>query len=81
MLAQEAKPKESLRSPSTGGGGGAIPTVKTLPAIPTSDNRNRIVKWTSEGAGTGDDQKWGAQKGDTKWHPMEKFTDKDGTPA
>ena len=63
-----------------GGGGSSIygGVVLTLPAIPTSGMK--IVRWTSAGAGTGDDQLWVAHAGDTAWTPMQDLTSASGTP-
>lgn len=56
-----------------------IEKVLALPPIPTSGGR--FVFWTSEGAGTGDDQIWVAYAGQTAWTPMQKYTTKSGTPV
>ena len=55
-----------LRLATGGGGGGSeIPTVEVLPDIPSTGFK--IVFWTSEGAGTGDNRLWFAAVGDTQW--------------
>lgn len=66
------KPKQSF------GGGLTITTVEVLPAIPASGGR--MVYWTSEGDGTGDDQVWMAFAGQDVWTPMQYPTSLDGTP-
>lgn len=48
-----------------GGGATGIPTVEVLPEIPASGFR--LVFWTSEGAGTGDDRLWFVAAGDSQW--------------
>jgi hypothetical protein len=62
-----------------GKGGLNVPTVQTLPQIPTTGHR--VVFWTSAGAGTGDDQWWAASAGDTRWHPLWFTTDLSGAPV
>lgn len=64
---------------SGGGGSAGILVVETLPAIPTSGGQ--IVFWVSAGAGTGDDQYWGAGVGDTEWSPMMKVSSRSGVPV
>lgn len=48
-----------------------IEKVLNLPPIPTFGAK--LVFWTSEGAGTGDDQIWGAFAGQVRWYPMQFF--------
>jgi len=62
-----------------GGASGGIQNVESLPAIPTS--AGQIVFWVSAGAGTGDDQYWGAGVGDTEWSPMMKVSSRSGVPV
>ncbi len=61
---------------------GRVPTpiVETLPDIPTTSGTHSVI-WTSEGAGTGDDQVWITFAGLTKWFPTMKTTDKSGVPV
>ncbi len=67
--------------PRSVGGGLVIPWVKELPEIPTNEQTTSIVYWATstqiEGA-TGDGQLWTASTGDTRWYPMNRFTDKAG---
>jgi len=83
-----------------GGGGGtgsvaeeasrgqfSCPTVYTLPEIPTTAGRFRMVFWTnevnpddSEEVGTGDNKVWWTRTGLTRWYPF-LYTTKAGTPA
>lgn len=57
-----------------------IPTVQDLPPIPSSGWR--VVHWTSEDDGNGDDQHWFADETDTVWRPYGgKFTALAGTPG
>lgn len=60
-----------------------IPTVASLPAIPTTTDL-RIVLWgdtTLISGGDGDNQMWSATKGDTVWRPQTKLTNKSGAPG
>lgn len=56
----------------------SVPTVETLPTIPTAAGQYRKVFWTSAGAGTGDDQCWEVYYGQTAWTPCQKQTTKSG---
>ena len=56
-----------------------IAKVLVLPPIPTSGAR--LVFWTSEGTGTGDDQIWVAYAGQTAYTPMQNYTTKSGIPV
>ena len=70
---------------STGGDGDGVASglriakVLVLPPIPTSGAR--LVFWTSEGTGTGDDQIWVAYAGQTAYTPMQKNTTNSGVPV
>jgi hypothetical protein len=56
-----------------------IAKVLVLPSIPSSGAR--MVFWTSEGTGTGDDQIWVAYAGQTAYTPMQRYTTKSGVPV
>lgn len=58
----------------------SVPTVETLPAIPTGYEEYQAVFWTSVGAGTGDDQVWEAYVGQGRWYPCQKPTTLSGVP-
>lgn len=58
--------------------GSSVPTVETLPTIPTAAGQYRKVFWTSAGAGTGDDQLWEVYYGQEAWTPCQKQTTKSG---
>jgi len=56
-----------------------VKLVLALPPIPSIGKSE--VRWTSAGGGTGDDQNWIANAGDTKWTPTQRFSNKSGVPV
>lgn len=63
-----------------GGNSGEVPRVGKLPAIP--DTGKKEVRWDSSiSPFTGDNQNWMCMAGDTKWTPLQRSTDNDGTPT
>lgn len=62
------------------GGAVFVPTVETLPPIPTDPEVFQQVFWTSFGDGTGDDQVWFTYTGKTRWYPT-TYTVLNGTPG
>lgn len=67
--------------PGGGSGGTAlgIRTVEYLPSLPTETWD--VVYWTSDGAGTGDNQWWGAGPDSTEWAPMFDVSNLSGVPV
>lgn len=68
--------------PISGGGSGVftdVPTVLSLPPIPTTPGTFRMVFWTSANGGTGDNQPWWTYYGYNRWYPM-KFSTLSGIP-
>ena len=70
-----------LRTAGSGADSDRCPTVKTLPAIPTS-GRARVfwASGTTLTGATGDDQVWEAHAEQSVWYPQDKPTNKLGTP-
>ena len=57
----------------------SVDTVETLPPIP--DTGYQKVFWTSMSGGTGDNQNWDTNAGQTRWYPCQRPTTLDGTPG
>lgn len=55
-----------------------VKEVAELPPIPAQGMR--MVYWTSDGDGTGDDQIWVAYAGQSKYTPMQKYSSLSGVP-
>jgi len=56
-----------------------VTKVETLPDIPTTGN-GKVVYWTSEGAGNGNDSWWFTTPRLTEWFPLGPFTALSGDP-
>lgn len=74
------KNQDLANSSSSSSSSFEVPTVTTLPAIPTADQVHMTVFWTSDG-GTGDDQEWSTYTGKTRWYPSWFPTSKSGVPV
>lgn len=61
-----------VRGGGGGGGGDGIVTYSTFPPIPAG-NTGQIIRFSGDGG------LWEAGPEDTKWVPMSRFTDYEGT--
>jgi hypothetical protein len=64
---------------AVGGGGFDVAIVAALPPLPESGIK--MVFWTSDDGGTGDDQLWVAFAGQPAYTPMQYYTVLSGVPV
>lgn len=69
--------KKGKRGGRGGGGITWLGDVEALPAVPSASGAY-VCKWLA--SGTGDDQLWWANGGDTQWTSGQYLTSKSGTP-